>query len=186
MFLININSSQWIWISIQLVMILICLVPVSLFIDFGASFVTFIRGTGSSSNFIVEIAFDFISVSIILLRFLIQNIRFFFILTALYELFEILYAPNLIVSNFIGWVNPSNLFSLNYNLDSKFYIIIIKIISGIFEYIAYMLHILFLIFMQLTIYLIISFWLFFFLYSSFCLTTVEKHLFYKRYILKLL
>jgi hypothetical protein len=69
-------------------MLLILLIPFSLFLDFGINFVCYVRGSASTSNLFFEITLDMLSVLIIFARFIIQNIRFFFILIAISELFE--------------------------------------------------------------------------------------------------
>ncbi|MCA9460204.1 MAG: hypothetical protein KC550_06670 [Nanoarchaeota archaeon] len=69
-------------------MFLILTIPVSLFIDFGIVFCVTIRGSASSNNFIKELLFDIISTTTVFIRFVIQNIRFFFIFSAIFELLE--------------------------------------------------------------------------------------------------
>jgi len=48
----------------------------------------YIRGSASSGNLIKEVVFDMISTFTVFIRFIIQNIRFLFIFSAIFELLE--------------------------------------------------------------------------------------------------
>lgn len=183
---ILLHSSIFIWIfaSLFLVSILILTVPVNLFFDFGISFFVYIRGSASSSSLIKELLFDVISAATVFIRFVVQNVRFLFIFSAIFELLE--------------WVftNNSSLFLTNYytnynifvNLSSNSYlfsngsvnILIINTILFIILYFYYFLHLLFLLLVQITVYIGISIWLFFFLYSTRFLGKYEKFFIFKR------
>lgn len=54
-------------------------------------FVQYVRGSGRTTNVLFEIMLDIVSVSIIMIRFFIQNIRFIFIFMAFFELYEFIY-----------------------------------------------------------------------------------------------
>jgi hypothetical protein len=69
-------------------MVLILTIPVNLFIDYGFYFFSYVRGSASGGNFIKELLFDLISTFTIFIRFIIQNIRFLFIFSAIFELLE--------------------------------------------------------------------------------------------------
>ena len=56
----------------------------------GIQFVQYVRGASRSTNLIVESVFDTISVLTIIVRFLVQNIRYVFIFSAFFELYEFL------------------------------------------------------------------------------------------------
>ena len=82
------NTFIWPLVAILLISFLILTTPLNLLLDFGISFVTYVKGTGTSSVLFKEVLFDIISTFIIFIRFLIQNIRFLFIFLAIFELFE--------------------------------------------------------------------------------------------------
>ena len=174
------HSKFYIWInaSFALLAFFFLTLPVNLFFDYGVSFVTYIRGSASSSSLLKELIFDIINTFTVFIRFIIQNIRFLFILLAIFELLEwVLNATN---NNFLtNYVNNSNIFvnsSINlYNFNNENYnIIIINSILFIIAYFYYFLHLLFLLLVQITIYIGISAWLFFFLYSTKFLSKYEK------------
>jgi len=171
----------WTFIALLLVMILILSVPLNLFWDYGINFFVYIRGSASGGNFIKELLFDVISAFTILIRFIIQNIRFLFIFFAVFELLEWVFTIN------------SNIFFF-FDINSKNYLINLTTISNIWNtkntnllilnlflfiifYFYYTLHLLFLLLVQIIIYIGISSWLFFFLYSTRFLTKREKSFF---------
>lgn len=74
--------------SLFLISLLILTVPLNLFIDFGISYFAYIRGSASSTSLFKELLFDIISTFTVFIRFVIQNIRFLFIFSAIFELLE--------------------------------------------------------------------------------------------------
>lgn len=107
LFFTTLYSTGLIFISIGffvLVFFVLC-IPLSLLIDFGLAFASYIRGAGSSTNILVELIFDLLAVLIIFTRFIVQNIRFVLIFGAYFELFEWIYS-----SPYISLFN--NFFSL--------------------------------------------------------------------------
>jgi hypothetical protein len=51
----------------------------------------YIRGGGKTTSLLFETMLDFVSISVISMRFFIQNIRFVFIFSAFFELYEFIY-----------------------------------------------------------------------------------------------
>lgn len=165
-----------------LLTVLILTVPVNLFIDFGIILCTAVRGSASGNNFVKELVFDIISITTVFIRFIIQNIRFFFIFSGIFELLEWSIANN--SSLFLSLCyEQSNLFvNLNYSgfTTTSLNYLLINTILFVLLYLYYLLHLLFLLLVQVTVYLGISIWLFFFLYSTKFLTKFEKYLVIKK------
>lgn len=175
--LINTNVFLWSFVALFIVSLLILSVPLNLFIDYGLMFFAYIRGSASSGNLIKEVVFDMISTFTVFIRFIIQNIRFLFIFSAIFELLEWVFANNssmfltsYIIQNNI-FVNFSDVFYNTGNIN----VLLINSILFIIMYLYYFLHLLFLLLVQITIYVGISVWLFFFLYSTKFLTKYEKY-----------
>jgi hypothetical protein len=120
--------------------------------------------------------FDIISTTTVFIRFVIQNIRFLFIFSAIFELLEWVFSTtsNIFFIFEIKEINNYFLSSSNNNL------LIINFIMFIILYFYYTLHLLFLLLVQITIYIGISAWLFFFLYSTKFLNKYEKFFSYKK------
>jgi len=174
----------WAFTALLLIMILILSIPVNLFIDLGFYFFSYVRGSASGGNFIKELLFDMISTFTIFIRFIIQNIRFLFIFSAIFELLEWIFSVN---SNIFFFFNVNsnnyilNLTNISYVFNTKnFNLMIINLIMFIILYFYYTLHLLFLLLVQIVIYIGISSWLFFFLYSTKFLNKQEKFFLYKK------
>lgn len=178
--LILIQNKIFIWAvgAFFLLTFLILTIPVNLFIDFGIIFCTAIRGSASGNNFLKELIFDIISTTTVFIRFVIQNIRFLFIFSGIFELLEWVFSANnslFITSSYFN----SNVFVVNsisdsfYSLSGFNYLIINSILFVIL-YFYYILHLLFLLLVQITIYIGVSIWLFFFLYSTKFLNKLDK------------
>lgn len=174
--LINTNIFIWSFAALFIVSLLILSVPLNLFIDYGIMFFAYIRGAASSGNLIKEVVFDMISTFTVFIRFVIQNIRFLFIFSAIFELLEWVFSNNssLFLSNYIIQNNIFINMSQNYN-TTNWNIVLINSLLFIIMYLYYFLHLLFLLLVQITIYIGISVWLFFFLYSTKFLTKYEKY-----------
>lgn len=175
--LVNTNILIWSFAALFIVSLLILTVPLNLFIDYGIMFFAYIRGSASSGNLFKEVAFDMISTFTVFIRFVIQNIRFLFIFSAIFELLEWVFSNNssLFLTNYI--IN-NNLFinfaNINYATNGV-NVLLINTLLFIIMYLYYFLHLLFLLLVQITIYVGISVWLFFFLYSTKFLTKYEKY-----------
>lgn len=182
--LLNSSIFTWAFGSLLLISVLILTVPVNLFLDFGISFFVYIRGSASSSNLVKELLFDIISTFTVFIRFVIQNIRFLFIFSAIFELLEWIFSNNSSLF-LINYYSNHNIF-INFNVSDYFYsnknvnLLIINTVLFIILYLYYFLHLLFLLLVQITIYIGISIWLFFFLYSTKFLGKYEKYFIFKK------
>lgn len=163
------------------VMITILTIPVRLLWDFGLAFGMYVRGAASSSNLVVEAFFDTIGVIIIFTRFVVQNIRFLMVFVAFFELFE--WSATSLETTYVLQFNLSMYNSMNFftSLESKsLFMYIILSIKTMFIYLYHLLHLIIVSFMQIGVYLMVSFWLFFFLYTSFFKLTTDSYFSVKR------
>ena len=139
-------------------MITILSIPVRLLWDFGLAFGMYIRGASSSSNLIVEAFFDIIGVIIIFTRFVVQNIRFLLVFVAFFELFE--WTATSTDLNYIIQIN-NGIFadrSIYMFTDPKaFFICLLVSIKTGFVYLYHLLHLIIVSFMQIGVYLMVSF-----------------------------
>ena len=172
------SESKLVLLTIS-VMLTILSIPVRLLWDFGLAFGMYVRGAASSSNLIVEAFFDIIGVIIIFTRFVVQNIRFLLVFVAFFELFEwvattvetsyyLQLASNNPTQSFI-YLDPQGIFSL-----------LLNTVKSSFIYLYHLLHLIIVSFMQIGVYLMVSFWLFFFLYTSFFKVTLDNYFSVKR------
>ncbi len=163
------------------VMLTILSIPVRLLWDFGLSFGMYLRGAASSSNLLAEAFFDLISVIIIFTRFVVQNIRFLLVFVAFFELFEWI-ATNSEVNYFLSIFTPFADFNINSNIveSSNLLILVVNFLKVSFIYLYHLLHLIIVSFMQIGVYFMVSFWLFFFLYTSFFKLTIDNYFSIKR------
>ena len=163
------------------VIITILTIPVRLLWDFGLAFGMYVRGAASSSNLIVEAFFDLIGVIIIFTRFVVQNIRFLMVFVAFFELFEWTSASVETAYILRFNLNMCSGFDFFTALESKaFFMYLLLFIKTAFIYLYHLLHLIIVSFMQIGVYLMVSFWLFFFLYTSFFKITSDSYFSGKR------
>ena len=165
------------------IMITILTIPVRLLWDFGLAFGMYVRGAASSSNLVVEAFFDIIGVIIIFTRFVVQNIRFLLVFVAFFELFEWVFSSNEVA--YILKFNSDMLESMDFftNLEPmSMFLYVLLTIKTFFIYLYHLLHLIIVSFMQIGVYLMVSFWLFFFLYTSFFRLTTDSYFSVKRNI----
>lgn len=165
------------------VMITILTIPVRILWDFGLAFGMYVRGAASSSNLIVEAFFDTIGVIIIFTRFVVQNIRFLMVFVAFFELFE--WSATSLETTYILQFNLNMYNGMNFftTLEpTSLYMYLILSIKTMFIYLYHLLHLVIVSFMQIGVYLMVSFWLFFFLYTSFFKLTTDSYFSVKRNI----
>lgn len=174
------SESQLVLLTLS-IMITILTIPVRLLWDFGLAFGMYVRGAASSSNIVVEAFFDLIGVIIIFTRFVVQNIRFLLVFVAFFELFEWV-ATNSDVYTLISMVTPFNTPSEFFCLEPRtFLFIVLGFFKTAFIYLYHLLHLIIVSFMQIGVYLMVSFWLFFFLYTSFFKVVVDNYFSVKRH-----
>lgn len=163
------------------VMVTILTIPVRLLWDFGLAFGMYVRGAASSSNLIAEAFFDVIGVIIIFARFIVQNIRFLLVFVAFFELFEWTFSSTETSYALQLNLDIANNFDFFTNFEAKnIYIFVILWTKVFLVYVYHLLHLIIVSFMQIGVYLMVSFWLFFFLYTSFFKLTTDSYFAVKR------
>ena len=178
-----VTNAAWIFAILNLIFLIAVLTPGYIMYSFGASFPMYVRGAGRTTSFFAETFFDFIALGVMWARFLIQNIRLVLVFTAFFELFEVIYQN----CDFTGASLINQLFSFNSNLNSQIYssywydwfsdILLTQILL-----IYYWGHLTYTFMAQFANYALLSFYLFYFLYTSFILETHEKYFLFKRSI----
>ena len=156
-------------------------IPGAVLIHMGIHFVQYVRGAGRSTNLVFETMLDLVSVSVIMIRFFVQNIRFLFILLAFFELYEwILARVDLMAFEiFVTDMRWADFFKENYTGWQTQDLISYILIQWV-SYLYYMGHLTLLFIAQLGVYFVLSFWLFFFLYTTFVIQPHDKYFLYKR------
>lgn len=174
---------NWFLVIFTFILILGAVVPVSLLNQIGVAFPQYIRGSSRSVRFIFEALLDFVSVSVIIIRFFVQNVRFVFIFIGFFEFYEFsIELQNNVGVNLLPHATWQDYWSgkLNNWYSTE---IAIHLLTQLALYIYYVGHLTVVYIAQLAIFVILSFWIFFFLYTTFTLPSSEKYFFYKKYAL---
>jgi hypothetical protein len=103
------------------------------------------------------------------------------VFVAFFELFE--WSATSLETTYVLQFNLSMYNSMNFftSLESKsLFMYIILSIKTMFIYLYHLLHLIIVSFMQIGVYLMVSFWLFFFLYTSFFKLTTDSYFSVKR------
>lgn len=166
------NHISWILSLLVLSTSAAFVIPAAVLKNFGIAFVTYVRGHGRSRSIFYEAILDIVSVSIIFLRFIVQNMRFIFIFFTFFELYEFIYQ------------NLAPVTTLTTNFSNYYWSeTVIALVSTYGLYLYYLGHSTIIFIAQLSVYFALSFWLFFFLYTAFTLESSEKYFFNKRALL---
>ena len=111
-----------------------------------------------------------------------QNIRFLFIFLAFFELYEFIalkFDPEL-TNYLVEGLNSNDKLQRGVATQWQTLQLITTFILQWISYLYYLGHLTILFVVQLGVYFVLSFWLFFFLYTTFLLQPVEKYFFYQR------
>jgi hypothetical protein len=101
------------------------------------------------------------------------------VFVAFFEIFEWA-ATTQEINYYIQLFNASYEDNINFMTASTLFSLVIVTFKTIFIYLYHLLHLIIVSFMQIGVYLMVSFWLFFFLYTSFFKLTMDSYFFIKR------
>lgn len=171
-----VKTFSWIVALLSFISFITLFVPTFILKNYGISFFQYIRGAGRTSSLLAEAFYDLIAVSVMTLRFVIQNMRFIFIFMAFFELYEFLVSTVFMYNNLFF----TTLWYKNVSFTEAITVYSgVELISYVFitllSYIYYFGHFSSLFITQLATYFVLSFLLFFFLYTHFLLNPVEKY-----------
>lgn len=168
---------SWLVAILNFIFLTAVISPIFVMKSFGLSFAAYIRGAGRTSNFIVEAFFDFLAVSVVMCRFIIQNIRLLIIFAAFFELSEfIIDNCDLVGLSFFEKITSVSLTGDNF----YWYDTLADFLMQQFLLLYYQGHLIITFIGQIINYFTLSFTLFFFLYTSFYLENQEKYFLYMR------
>lgn len=175
------KTSTFLIILFNFVLIIPVLTPTFVLKSYGWGFLQYIRGAARTPSLLFESFLDLISTISIYLRFFIQNVRFFFIFLAFFECYEFIYLTiyrdfsllnifvvNLTSNNFAVFIN-------NFNET-----VLTALVIKLFLFFYYTGHLIITFVGQIANYFLLSFWLFFFLYTAFSLEKQETYFSSKR------
>ena len=179
-FVTYLNSNMtWFIILLNFVFLTAILLPFFVLYSFGASFPVFVRGVGKSTSIFMEAFLDFIAIGVMFSRFIIQNFRLALVFAAFFELSEYIYMN----CDFVGLSLFDKFLSLNINHTAGviyWYDWVSDFLTAQLLLIYYWGHLVIVFITQLINYFLLSFYLFYFLYTTFVFESHEKYFFFKR------
>lgn len=160
-------------------------IPTKLLLNFGLAFSQYVRGSARSTKVFLEVILDFVAVSVIILRFFVQNVRFVFILVAFFEYYEFISNMHPTTStSILPYISWDGYWRGEYRRWYWFEFVL-QLFTQSVCYIYYVGHLTITYIAQLAIYIILSFWIFFFLYNTIVLDSYSKYFFFRRHVLML-
>lgn len=175
------NTMSWFLVLLNFVFLTAALLPLFVLYSFGASFPVFVRGAGKSTSLFIEAFLDFIAIGVMFSRFIIQNFRLALVFAAFFELSEFIYMTcdfsgvsifdKLLSSNVIG--APSTTYWYDWVSD---------FITTQILLVYYWGHLVIVFIGQLINYFLLSFYLFYFLYTTFVFESHEKYFLFRRVV----
>lgn len=170
------KTSTFLIILFNFILLVPALVPTFVIKSYGWGFLQYLRGVTRTSSMLFESFLDLVSTISMYLRFFIQNIRFFFIFLAFFECYEFIYVTLARDFSFI------NVTCLNFDLSnySLFFTelneaVITTLLIKLALLLYYVGHLSITFVAQIANYFVLSFWLFFFLYTSFSYEKGESY-----------
>lgn len=174
-----IQNLSWFTMLLNFVFLTALFMPIFVLKNFGIAFTTYLRGVGRTKNLFVESFFDFIAIAIMISRFIIQNIRLVLLFAAFFEISEFIFDNcDLTVNGYYNILSVTTLWTNNFNF--YWYDFVASFLTQQLLLIYYQGHLILTFFMQLANYFLLSFVLFFFLYTSFLLEPHEKYFFFSK------
>nr|YP_004841708.1 Ymf66 [Ichthyophthirius multifiliis]AEL89250.1 Ymf66 [Ichthyophthirius multifiliis] len=169
-----------IYYSLFISFIFILGIPTLLLYDLGIYFLVYLKGTGKSSNSLIEVVYDYIACVVFYTRIFAQWIRLILMFVTYISLSHYV-AEFELTNNFIIFNDLKGSFNNYNNFKSNIsYYILVILPFKFFYWIYELLHTLFLVTSQFVAFFAIVFWLILFLYTFFVIEKFEDFFKYKR------
>lgn len=168
-------SLQYVYIGFPLFICCVLGMPSNMLWNYGILFPVFLRGSSNTTIFILEFMYDVLATTIMFIRLIVQNIRFLLMFFAFFECYEFFY-------NFIFIVKNSYFFDLSNNSQDIFYVFITNFLNLTIFYTYNIFHLMYTIVSHFFAYIVLVFWFFSFLYTTFLNDKLENYFKFKNSI----
>jgi hypothetical protein len=157
--------------------VIIFFIPSNLLYDFGLYFVSYLRGSASTPNFLFEAMYDYIAIFALFIRLFVQGVRLllmFFVYASLHDyiLYWNWHSRFWLYGNYDIWRDLAN---LELTISSISYLFL-KLPGYVVYWIYELVHTFFVITGQFIAFFAMVFWLFFYLYTFFTYEPQEEYL----------
>ena len=162
-----------IYIGLPLFFFIILGMPSNLILDYGTLFPVFLRGSSNTTIFTLEFIYDILAVGVMYTRLVIQNIRLVLMFFAFFECYEFFFNYTFIIKNFY-------FYDTGYSVLMSFFKFLPLLLNFIILYIYTVGHLVYMIISHFIAYLVLIFWFFSFLYTTFLEEKLEVYFKVKR------
>lgn len=178
---LNYSESYFIYVGFPILLLIVLGMPFNMIWDYGLTFVTFLRGSSNTTIFSLEFMYDLLATAIMFIRLVVQNVRYLLMFFAFLEFFEFFASYSFLYEDMFYSSDKTFFdFMSTTNLASFFFNNFAQILTFSVLYIYNMAHLLYTVLSHFFAYLILVFWFFSFLYTTFFYEKLENFFKFKR------
>lgn len=165
-------SIIYLYVGFPIFLLIVLGMPTNMLLNYGILYPIYLRGSSNTTILLLEFMYDILATGVMYMRLVVQNVRFIIIFFAFFECYEFFYNNFFIFKNFYYYSNN------NINNISIFYWFFMLIFNFIVFYVYNIGHLMYTILSHFFAYLVLVFWFFSFLYTTFFEEKLE--LFFKK------
>lgn len=167
------SGLSYMFVGLPLFLLTVLGMPSNLIWNYGIKFPVYLRGASTTTILFLEFMYDVLAASIMFIRLIVQSIRFILMFFAFFECYEFFINSIFIVKNFYFTVPVNSLSGFIYNF-------LIFFTNFVVFYLYNVGHLMTTILSHFFAYLILVFWFFSFLYTTFLEDKFENYFKFKR------
>lgn len=155
-----------VYVGFPILLFIILGMPSNMIWSYGILYPIYLRGSSNTTIFLLEFMYDILATIIMYIRLLVQNVRFIFMFFAFFECYEFFL-------NFIFILKSYNIYDNNYSILLQVYSLLLLLLNFIIFYLYTIGHLVLIIISHFFAYLVLIFWFFNFLYTTFLQEKLE-------------
>lgn len=161
-------SLQHLYVGFPLFILGVLGMPSNMIWNYGILFPVFLRGSSNTTILILEFMYDVLATMIMFIRLVVQNVRFLLMFFAFFECYEFFY-------NFIFIIKNNYFFDYNNTTQSSYCVFVLSTLNFIIFYTYNIFHLMYTIVSHFFAYIVLVFWFFSFLYTTFLSEKLETY-----------
>lgn len=171
-FFSNISLSH-LYVGFPLFLFIVLGMPTNMLWNYGILYPVFLRGSSNTTILSLEFMYDILATGIMYIRLIVQNVRFLLMFFAFFECYEF-FLNTMFITRSYYFYTPTD-FSIN-----SFFMFFSSLVNFIIFYVYNIGHLLYTIISHFFAYLVLVFWFFSFLYTTFFEEKIEVYFKSKR------
>lgn len=160
------TNTNYLYCGFPLFLFIVLGMPTNMIWNYGIFYSVYLRGSSNTTLFFLEFMYDVLATTIMYIRLFVQNVRFILMFFAFFECYEFFNNTIFITKNYYNFNTNSSIF---YN----FYYLLSTTINFVIFYLYNIGHLMYTIISHFFAYLILVFWFFSFLYTTFLQEKLE-------------